>query len=568
MLLQLNIRNFALIENLTIDFQQGFNVLSGETGAGKSILIDAINFVLGGKFNKNLIRTGEHKTVVEAIFSIENEKTKSILEQLEIPYEDLVILSRESFQSGKSIAKVNGKTLLISKVKSIGETLLDIHGQHENQNLLDNNNHILYVDSFGFNKVKQCLEEYKANYDKLCLLENKINELQGDEGEREKNIDYLKYQIEEINNINPKIGEDKELEKKFSLLSNAERIEKSLALSYKILKDSSEENTSAIDLLTYAIKELKSIEKHKQEIKGITASLEETYYLIEQNIDDIRRLKDEIYYDEGELEFINTRMYQLSVCKKKYGSTLEEVLNYKQKIEEKYDELINSGVIIEKLCKEKEKLMIKMKEQAEVIHNTRCEVSSNLETLVKKELDYIGLEKSTFKINVIKTDHMYPNGSDKVQFTISTNPGQPLEPIEEIVSGGELSRIMLALKTVFVGKDEIPSVIFDEIDTGISGRVAQRVAEKMFLISKKHQVFCVTHLPQIASMADVNYLIEKQSTENMTFTEVKKLSEEEVQLEIARMIGGSDITKLTVENASEMIALATELKSKTLNNIL
>jgi len=255
-------------------------------------------------------------------------------------------------------------------------------------------------------------------------------------------------------------------------------------------------------------------------------------------------------------------MFQLSNCKKKYGATIEEILNYKKSIEEKYEELINSGTIIEKLQKERENLIDEMKVLAGNIHDIRCDISIELEGLIKKELDYIGLEKSTFKIQVTVTENLTTNGMDKVQFTISTNPGQPMQPLEEIVSGGELSRIMLALKTVFVDKDEIPSVIFDEIDTGISGRVAQRVAEKMFVISKNHQVFCVTHLPQIACIADINYLIEKESTEVSTFTKVSKLSHEDVNLEIARMIGGSELTKLTIENAKEMIDLATELKNK------
>jgi len=406
------------------------------------------------------------------------------------------------------------------------------------------------------------MRQYKELYSKLCTIENKINELQGNEGNREKNIDFLKYQIDEIVNINPKVGEDTELEERFSLLSNAEKIEKSLSLSYKLLKNSDEDRASISDMLVYVIKELKSVEKHKNDIKGITSSLEEVYYIIEQSIDEIVKTKDEIYYDEKELEFINSRMFQLSNCKKKYGDTIEEVLNYKKSIEEKYEELINSGTIIEKLQRERESLIDEMKVLAGNIHGIRCDISSELEGLIKKELDYIGLEKSTFKIQVTVTENLTANGMDKVQFTISTNPGQPMQPLEEIVSGGELSRIMLALKTVFVDKDEIPSVIFDEIDTGISGRVAQRVAEKMFVISKNHQVFCVTHLPQIACIADINYLIEKESTEVSTFTKVSKLSHEDVNLEIARMIGGSELTKLTIENAKEMIDLATELKNK------
>lgn len=560
MLLQLNIMNFALIEKLSIDFSKGFNVLSGETGAGKSILIDAISFVLGGKFNKNLIRVGEDKTVVEAVFSIENQRTKAILEELDIIDEGIVILSRESFHSGKTIAKVNNKTLLLSKIKQVSETLIDIHGQHENQNLLDSSKHINYVDSFGQDLLVNKLEEYDKFYLKYGEVEEKINRLQGNDGEREKKIDFLKFQIDEINSIKPKVGEDEELSKKFNMLSNGEKIKKALEKSYMLLKENDESRISIIDSLMYVIRELKSIEAHHEEVKSIVDSLEESYYLLEDNTRTLSDLKDNTDYDIGELEFINSRMYQLSACKKKYGPTLEDVLVYKNNIEEQYFELINSGEIIEELLKQKKKLYEKLEGIAQELHNLRLEISEVLEKEIKKELDYVGLEKSRFKIEVAYTDNLNSKGRDKIQFNISTNPGQPLQPLEEVVSGGELSRIMLALKTVFVDKDQIPSVIFDEVDTGISGRIAQRVGEKMVLISEAHQVFCITHLPQIAALADVNYLIEKNSDEVNTFTKVKKLKDDEVEQEVARIIGGSEVTAITIENAREMISKAKEIK--------
>lgn len=561
MLLQLNIMNFALIEKLSIDFSNGFNVLSGETGAGKSILIDAINFVLGGKFNKNLIRVGEDKTVVEAVFSIENPKTLEVLEELEINEEGVVILTRESFSSGKTIAKVNNKTLLLSKVKQVSETLIDIHGQHENQNLLDSTKHINYVDSFGQDIIMDKLSEYETYYNKYLEIERKIFSLQGNEGEREKKIDFLRFQIDEINTVKLKKGEDEELSKKFNLLSNGEKIKKALEKSYILLKENDESRVSIIDSLTYVVRELKSIENHFEEIKPVIASLEEAYYNLEDNISTISDLKEDTDYDIGELEFINSRMYQLSSCKKKYGPTLDDVINYRDSIEQQYYELVNCGEIIEKLQKEKDSLKENLMKISDEIHEIRSEISSNLEKEIKKELDYVGLEKSVFKINVELIEELTTKGRDKVQFTISTNPGQPLQPLEEVVSGGELSRIMLALKTVFVDKDHIPSVIFDEVDTGISGRIAQRVGEKMVLISENHQVFCITHLPQIAALADANYLIEKSSTEVTTFTKVKKLNLEEVKQEVARIIGGSEVTVKTLENAGEMIEKANEIKS-------
>ncbi|MFT5872955.1 MAG: DNA repair protein RecN (Recombination protein N) [Clostridium sp.] len=561
MLLQLNIMNFALIENLSINFEQGFNVLSGETGAGKSILIDAINYVLGGKFNKNLIRTGEDKTYVEAIFTIDTKNNKNALDEMDIDYEDTVFISRETFQSGKSIVKVNGKTLLLSKVKQISKTLLDIHGQHDNHNLLDKVNHIFYVDSFGDYRIHKILVGYTEKYERMILIKNKILKLEGNEGQREKRIDFLNYQLEEINSANLKIGEDVELLEKCAIISNAEKLEKHLSKGYELLYTSNEENTSVFDNLAMTIKELRTIEKHMEKIKLITDSIEESYYNIEENITELRDLKESIYYDEKELEYINSKINQINICKRKYGSTIEEIYEYKEKIQVEYEELTNSSELITLLKKEKIDAESEMIIIADEIHEIRLDIAKELGDKIKEELNYIGLEKSKFYIEVKQENEFYVNGCDKVQFCISTNPGEPLNPLEDIVSGGELSRIMLALKTVFVDKDEIPTVIFDEIDTGISGRIAQCVAEKMHLISLKHQIFSVTHLPQIASMADTNYLISKNVVNNKTFTNIVKMTEEEKQHEIARMIGGTEVTKLTLENSKEMINMAKKQKN-------
>ena len=562
MLLQLNIMNFALIEKLSINFEGGFNVLSGETGAGKSILIDAINYVLGGKFNKNLIRTGENKTYVEAIFSIDNKNNENVFNEMEIDYEDTIFISRETFQSGKSIAKINGKSLLLSKVKYISKTLLDIHGQRDNFNLLDKANHISYLDSFGFDEINKVFMLYNEKYIRMTIIKNRISKLLGNEGDREKRIDFLNYQMEEIKSANLKIDEDKELIEKCAIITNSEKLEKHLSKSYNVLYTSDEENVSVFDNLTIAIKELRTIENHMEKIKIITDSLEESYYNIEENITDLRNLKETIYYDESELEYTNSRIQLINTCKKKYGSTIQEVLDYREKIELECEELINSAEIILLLKKEKTELQCEMKIIGDELHKIRCGTAKELGEKIKDELNYIGLEKSKFYIEVKLENEFYENGCDSVQFCISTNPGEPLNPLEDIVSGGELSRIMLALKTVFVDKDEIPTVIFDEIDTGISGRIAQCVAEKMYLISLKHQIFCVTHLPQIASMADTNYLISKNVINDKTYTSVIKMNVLEKQEEIARMIGGTQITKLTLENSKEMINMANKQKNK------
>lgn len=556
MLLQLNIKNFALIEELSISFERGFNVLSGETGAGKSIIIDAINYVLGGKFNKELIRTGENKTFVEAIFTLENEMSKEELIDQNIEYEDWIIVSRESFQSGKSITKVNGRSILISQLKKITETLLDIHGQHENQNLLDSSNHINYLDYFQEKKIKKSLKEYNLIYEKIKDIEKKIKELSGQNSDREKIVDFLKFQIEEINGANLKEEEEKELEEKFKLLSNSEKFTKVLNYSYEVLKNGEENGNSVIDTLDLVIRELASIEKDMNHIEKVNKSLENIYYVLEENINEIRNLKDNIYYDEEELNIINSRLYQIGALKKKYAPTIFEILEYKDKLEKQYEELVHSEKIIEELNKKRTILIKDIKKIALELHAIREEGAIDLEQKVKKELDYIGLEKSTFRVSVELREEFKEQGMDGVQFLISTNPGEPLKPLEKIVSGGELSRIMLALKTVFVDKDKIPSVIFDEIDTGISGRVAQSVAEKMYSISQKHQVFCVTHLPQISCFSDTHYLVSKKVKENKTYTIIEKLDSSGKNEELAKMIGGSEVTDLTLKHAEEMIFIA------------
>ncbi|MCI6277055.1 MAG: DNA repair protein RecN [Clostridium sp.] len=562
MLLQLNINNFALIEKLSLCFNKGFNVLTGETGAGKSILIDAINYVLGSKFNKDLIRTGENKTYVEAVFTIETNKIKNFLEKHNIEYDDLIIISRESFQNGKTIAKINNKSVILSTLKELSEVLLDIHGQHENQNLLDMEKHIFYLDSYGEDDLLEDLHEYKIKYSDLKELKSKINYLSSN-GDRENIINYLEYQIKDIEEGKFVANEEKELRDRFNILNNAEKINYSINSSYSVLYDSNDEFMSVYDALGVAIKELKPIENHLEKIKAVIENLENFYFNLEDMISTLRDIKESIVYDENELERTNRRIYTIDGYKKRYGkASVEELLELKESLLKEYEEIVNREEIIEKLKREQEILEGELQITADNLHEKRIKISESLTQSIQNELNYIGLEKSKFFIDISLENNFGENGKDKVQFLISTNPGEPLKPLERIVSGGELSRIMLALKTVFVDKDEIPTVIFDEIDTGISGRVAQSVAEKMYVISDDHQVFCVTHLPQIASMSDNHFKVAKDVVDNKTYTKVMILSEKEKEEEVARMIGGVEITKTTLENAKELINLAQNKKNK------
>lgn len=562
MLLQLNINNFALIEKLSLCFDKGFNVLTGETGAGKSILIDAINYVLGSKFNRDLIRTGENKTYVEAVFTIETSKVKKFLENQNIEYDDLIIISRESFQNGKTIAKINNKSVILSTLKELSSVLLDIHGQHENQNLLDVEKHIFYLDSYGELDLIKSLQEYTTKYNDLRELKNKINYLNGN-GDRENIINYLEYQIKDIEEAKFISNEEIELRERFNILNNAEKINYSINSSYSILYNSTDEAMSVYDALGVAIKELKPIEKHLDRIKSIAESLENFYFNLEDIISALRDIKDSVVYDEKELERTNRRIYTIDAYKKRYGKeSVEELIKFKESLIKEYNEIVNREEIIEKLKIEQGLLEEKLQVIADKLHEKRVKISETLTKSIQNELNYIGLEKSRFFIDISVENEFRENGKDKVQFLISTNPGEPLKPLERIVSGGELSRIMLALKTVFVDKDEIPTVIFDEIDTGISGRVAQSVAEKMYVISDDHQVFCVTHLPQIASMSDYHFKVAKDVIDNKTYTNVIQLSHKEKEEEIARMIGGVEITKITLENSKELIKLAQNKKNK------
>lgn len=565
MLLQLSIKNFALIEEITLDLDEGFTILAGETGAGKSILIDAINYVLGSKFNKDLIRTGEEKTFVEAICSIEDNKSlKEILDFYDIEYDDILIISRESFKNGKSVIRVNGKAIILSNLRKISEKLIDIHGQHSNQNLLNKDRHIEYLDSFGKINLENDFIKYKESFVEFKDIKDKILSLNKNESD-EKLVDYIKYQIEEIDNVSLSAGEEEKLIDRYNILSNHEKIRNSLARSYSYL-DSSTGEYSVLDSLDFVVREISAIEKYSEKAKLIKERVNNTYYELQDLTKDIKSLLDESYYDENELDEINSRIYKIGLLKKKYGSSIEEILKYRENLDKQYQEIINSEEIIKEL---KNKLIViekRLDKYSKNIHEKRVILGKAIEEKIEKELKYVGLGKCTFKISIEYDDSFNLKGKDKVQFMISTNLGEPIKPMEKIVSGGELSRIMLSLKSVFIDKDNTPTIIFDEIDTGISGRIAQCVAEKMYEISNKHQVLCITHLPQIASMSDNHYMVKKYIENEKTFTKIEKINEEKKIEEIAIMLGGVKLTENTLTNAREIIELANKKKNIIMKN--
>lgn len=560
MLIQLNIKNFALIEEIKVEFDDGFNILSGETGAGKSILIDAIDYVLGGKFSKSLIRTGEEKTFVEAIFSIDNEFVKKELDELDIEYEDIIIISREYTISGKSIIKVNGKSLIISQLKKIREKILDIHGQHQNQTLLDRGSHIIYLDNFIGEKIKEPLKKFNELRERLNEIKAKILKINGNE-DREKLIDYTKFQIDDIKKGNLRVGEEEELKEEFNYLSNAEKINNSLKLSCELLNYRDDGN-SVLESLSRVISELSSVEKNSQVIGEKKAVIEEAYYNIEEVSRELRDIAEDTVYDENKLEKINERIYEINGYKKKYGNTIEEVIEYFNKLKENYNELVNASEILKELEEEEKHVLNEMKTVGDTIHKIREKFSEILKESLLKELAYVGLEKSTMEIQVKLCENYNERGFDEVSFLISTNTGEPVKPLEKVLSGGELSRIMLAFKCVFADKDGISTLIFDEIDTGVSGAVAQRIGEKMYQVSLNHQVLCITHLPQIAILSDHHYFVSKSIRDNKTFTNIKILNKDEKIHQVATMLGGNEVTKATYENVKEMLKLSENKKNE------
>ncbi|MCI5726128.1 MAG: DNA repair protein RecN [Clostridium sp.] len=563
MLIQLNIKNFALIEEVNMEFKEGFNILSGETGAGKSILIDAIDFVLGGKFSKDIIRTNADKTFVEAIFSIDNDKIKSILDELEIEYEDILIISRESTLSGKNIIKVNGKSLIVMQLKKIREKILDIHGQHQNQNLLQRSIHIEYLDNYIGEKINEPLKNFLKLKEELSEIIDRISKINGEEG-NEKLIDYTKFQIDDIEKAKLKSGEEEELKMEYEKLSNAEKINSALRVSFGLL-NSREDGNSILECLSKVISELSSVSNNVKDIEEKKQAIEEAYYILEESSRDIRDMAEEIVYDEDKLSKINERIYEINTYKKKYGKTVEEVIEYYNSLCKQYDDLINAKEVIKKLELEKEEILLKMKKEGEILHKLRVNSKQLLETKILDELAYVGLDKSRMEIQVNMSENYNERGFDEVAFFISTNPGEPLKPLEKVLSGGELSRIMLALKCVFADKEEISTLIFDEIDTGISGQVGQRVGEKMYQVSLGHQVLCITHLPQIAILSDYHYFVSKEVVDGKTYTKVKLLEEEDKIKQVASMLGGDDVTDTTIKNVREMLEFSINKKNEIKN---
>lgn len=553
MILNLYIENIAVIEKTSIDFSDGFNVMTGETGAGKSIVIDSINLILGHRAPKDIIRTGSERAFISATFDSLSSEVTELIENLgySIDEDGLLIIQREINLNGKGTCRINSRPATVASLKQIGKYLINIHGQHESYGLLSPDTHLEYVDNLGGLNID--LENYRSEFNELRKLKLNLDEGSIDESEKARKVDLLKYQINEIEEINPIRGEEEELKEQREIFMNSEKISSSISKSKELI-NGDETNIGALQLLESATNSILEVSPYISTANDLYSRMKNLVYELEDCASEIINMSDDVEYDSDEMEKIELRLDDIYKLTRKYGSNIDEVLEYLKKAK---DELENIEFFEEKI----EKLKVLFKEcklrtikLADILSKRRKQVADIFAKNVKEELEFLAMPGVKFCIS-IKKGNLNINGFDEIEFLISTNPGEDPKPISKIASGGELSRIMLAIKSVFADNDRIDSLIFDEIDTGISGAVAQKVGIKLKEVSKKRQVICVTHSAQIASLSDIHFLISKSVKNNRTYTSIKKLDLDGRKKEIARIIGGEKITDTTLANASEMIEM-------------
>ncbi|WP_129597802.1 DNA repair protein RecN [Anaerophilus nitritogenes] len=568
MLLELIIHDFALIEKLDIHFYEGLNILTGETGAGKSIIIDAVNMAIGERADKNYIRTGSDKSVIQLIFKCNDKELETLLKEkgIDLLEDHTIILTREIYSSGRSTCRINDRVVTVSLVKEISKHFIDIHGQHHHQSLLYSENHIHILDSFDEKKTCILKQVVSSKFQQLKYLENKLESLFGNKIERERKKDLLKFQIQEIDSCNLKIEEETELMTKHQLVANSEKIFHIMSNAHEKLYKGDSLHTSIIDEVGRILKDLEGIKDFDSKICLISETLQESLYTIEDVSRDIMSYKDQIEFDPALLDYVEKRLDTINNLKRKYGNDIEEILKYRKEIGLELEEIENSENISIELTQQIEKVKKEYMKAAIQLSELRRSIGDRLQNKISQELMSLNMNKATFQVHFIHDVHnleknyFHANGIDKIEFLISTNLGEEPKPISKIASGGELSRIMLAFKTILAKSDNIPTLIFDEIDTGISGKTANIVGEKLATISQTHQILCITHLPQIALMADHHFHIEKQTYNNMTITNIKKLPKEERISELGRLLGGTSLTDLTMKHAKEMLEIGKSFK--------
>lgn len=534
MITTLHIKNIGIIEDITVDFNEGFNALTGETGAGKTLIVDSLNIIAGGRFSKEMIRKGEDFSFVEvALFLPESE-------------EQNYIVSREVHTNGRSSCKINGRLVTVNELKNFMLNIIDIHGQSDNQSIMNVNEHINFLDDFIGEEIIDLKKEYLNLYNEYKNIQSELQKNYGDDTEKERKLDLLNYQLNEIKEANLKVGEDVELEEQRNLIQNSEKI-------FTNLKIAEDNNNVALDEnLATSMKALEKIENLNDEYLSKLESLREIYYNLQELNRDISYMQNSIDFDENTQNDIEYRLDLINSLKRKYGANIEDILNYKEKLQEEIKNIENLETYILELKNKESDLIVSLNKLGYEINKIRVKFATQLENKINNELKDLEMKNAKFKVNIDYKENCFKsNGSNDVEFMISTNIGEDYKPLIKIASGGEMSRIMLAIKTIFADTDKVSTMVFDEIDTGISGVAAKSVAEKMSKIAEKHQIFVVTHLAIIAAYAKNNYYISKCTENNQTKTSIKLLNEEETINEIARILTGN-VTETAIKHAKEL----------------
>ena len=559
MLIQLNIKQFGIIESATIELKNGLTVLSGETGAGKSMILAAISQLSGQRTSTSYIRYGEEKASVEGVFDFpKNKEVINIFKDLDLDLEDeVIIIRRDIYSSGKSVCRINGTIVNLSILKKVAVYLLDMHEQHDNQILLVEKNHLNLIDSFNKEEIKKVRTEYKEKYKEYKVVTEKIENLKQQESDILQKVDFLKFQYQELTQMKLKKDEDISLEKDIDYLENFEKVN---TLAYSI--------TDGIDGEYGILSKLAEIKSNLGELSRYNSNFEEKYeeitnlyYILDDLKYEVSSYTDDIEYDEEKLDRLIFRMDKIKNLEKKYSRSLNDLIIFREEIKEELEELENYEENYDKYIVEQKNILAELKSLGDKLTTIRKKTAQKLESLIQEELKFLYMDKSTIKVD-FKDKEYASDGKDDVRILISANLGEPLKSLSKVASGGELSRVMLALKIIFSRSIEATSIIFDEIDTGVSGRVSQRMAEKMYQLGVGSQVLCISHLPQTTALADTNLLISKEVIDKRTLTSIKELDRQQKIEEVARMISGDKMTRLSEEHAIEMLKLAEKTKEE------
>lgn len=548
MLSELHVKNLALIEKADVEFDEGLNILTGETGAGKSIIIGSVTLALGGKASKDVIRKGEEYAYIELIFTVKEPEKICLLKALDVhPDEDGTVIISKKIMPSRSVSKINDETVTAGKLRDITGLLIDIHGQHEHQSLLYKSKHLEILDRYLEKKSHELKESIAKTYKEYTRLKELLASYQMDEEARLREMDFIRYEIEEIENAGLKEGEEEQLTDKYRLFSHGKKITEGLSAAYEAVNS---------DVISNALREVDAVASYDKKLESIKDQLFDADSILNDISREINSYMDDMTFDEEEFQEIEERLDLLHNMEAKYGRDLKQISVSLEEKQKRLEELEDYNAVKSRTAKELRAASEKLELLSGHLSEMRKETAGELTEKIAEGLKDLNFMNVEFSMEFTKMDHYTANGFDEAEFVISTNPGEPLKPLGAVASGGELSRIMLAIKTVLADSDDIPTLIFDEIDTGISGRTAQKVSEKLSYIAKNHQVICITHLPQIAAMADSHFEIAKTAFGGRTATSIRRLNGEEMVEELARLLGGAQITEAVRENAREMKRLA------------